>query len=421
MFVRLRTRLLVSSLVTVGLVIGLLSFILLERVNLNARIDQLVQITSGAGLARELSLYVQYNAHDTNAYLLGHLEHRQEFAEHAQAFGATVDQLQERISAGILEEDEQTALDQIAQLRAAYTRTSEDLFAAADVNRASPSIDNQGRLDQAWETAEQLENQLDSASQELASQINADAQRLEQDLADRNRQLVAWALGLGLTIVGLIVVLQSVGARAVGAPVQALLAGVRNFADGKLDARVAVTRADEIGTLASAFNTMATTIEQQTDNLQLQSEEALVARREAERAHHEVAQQLAQLEQQRAVIRDMSVPILPISATTLVMPLVGSLDHSRLNLLQEQALRAIEQTHVQYLIVDITGVPLVDTEVAHGLLQVVRAARLLGTDVVLVGIRPEVAQAVVGLGLHLGHVLTRSTLQSGIAMTLGHG
>jgi len=87
MFVRLRTRLLVSSLITVSLVVALLAFILIERINANTRIDQLVKITSGAGLARELSLYVQYNAHNTNAYILGHLEYRPEVAQAVVGLG----------------------------------------------------------------------------------------------------------------------------------------------------------------------------------------------------------------------------------------------------------------------------------------------------------------------------------------------
>jgi rsbT co-antagonist protein RsbR len=115
----------------------------------------------------------------------------------------------------------------------------------------------------------------------------------------------------------------------------------------------------------------------------------------------------------------MSVPVLPLGQSALVLPLVGALDSERLGLVQEQALRSIEQQSARFLILDITGVPIVDTAVAQGLVQVVQAARLLGSEVVLVGIRPEVAQAVVGLGIHLSDIVTRSTLQSGIAYVLG--
>jgi rsbT co-antagonist protein RsbR len=85
---------------------------------------------------------------------------------------------------------------------------------------------------------------------------------------------------------------------------------------------------------------------------------------------------------------------------------------------QERALKAIEDTSAHFLLLDITGVPVVDTLVALGLLQIVHTGSLLGCTVVLVGIRPEVAQAIVGIGLDLRRVVTRSTLQSGIAYTL---
>jgi rsbT co-antagonist protein RsbR len=109
------------------------------------------------------------------------------------------------------------------------------------------------------------------------------------------------------------------------------------------------------------------------------------------------------------------VPVIPVNATTLVMPLVGTLDTTRLQQLQEQSLHALERSSARTLIFDITGVPIVDTHVAQGLLMTVRSARLLGAHVVLVGIRPEVAQAIVGLGLDLNGVSTFSDLQSALA------
>jgi rsbT co-antagonist protein RsbR len=123
---------------------------------------------------------------------------------------------------------------------------------------------------------------------------------------------------------------------------------------------------------------------------------------------------LDEIAQQRAVIRDLSVPVLPVSATTLVMPLVGALDSARLQLVQEQALRSIERTSAQQLVLDITGVPLVDSQVAQGLLAVVQAARLLGAEAVLVGVRPEVAQTMVGLGLSLLGLRAYADLQTAV-------
>jgi rsbT co-antagonist protein RsbR len=119
--------------------------------------------------------------------------------------------------------------------------------------------------------------------------------------------------------------------------------------------------------------------------------------------------------QQARVIRELSVPVLAISDQALIMPLVGSLDSARLLLLQEQALHTLEHANVQRLILDITGVPIVDTQVAQGLLAVVEAAGLLGVEVRLVGIRPEVAQTIVGLGLNLERMRTYRDLRTALA------
>jgi len=127
------------------------------------------------------------------------------------------------------------------------------------------------------------------------------------------------------------------------------------------------------------------------------------------------ARLLEEVQQQRILLRELSVPVIPISATTLIMPLVGALDSTRLQQIQEQALRTLEHKSARYLVLDITGVPVVDSQVAQGLLSIVQAARLLGAQVLLVGIRPEVAQAIVGLGLNLRDIYTTSDLQSALS------
>jgi rsbT co-antagonist protein RsbR len=125
---------------------------------------------------------------------------------------------------------------------------------------------------------------------------------------------------------------------------------------------------------------------------------------------------LAQAEQQRNAIRALSLPILPIDRTTLAAPLIGIFDSQRLAELQQHVLVAIERSGATTLVLDITGVPAVDRDVALGLLQVAQAARLLGARVVLAGIRPEVAQSIVGLGVDLAGLDTTATFEEGIAM-----
>ena len=128
----------------------------------------------------------------------------------------------------------------------------------------------------------------------------------------------------------------------------------------------------------------------------------------------EQARLLAENEQQRQVIRELSVPVLPVRTTTLVMPLIGALDTARLADMQRQALAQIEHTGARELLIDVTGVPVIDTQVAKGVIQLVEAARLMGAHVTLVGLRPEVAQTLVTLGIDLRGIRTFSTLQAAL-------
>jgi rsbT co-antagonist protein RsbR len=156
-------------------------------------------------------------------------------------------------------------------------------------------------------------------------------------------------------------------------------------------------------------------LERQVSERTAALQEALV---EVEARSAEQARLLAENVQQRDTLRELSVPILPLPSRALVMPLIGALDTQRIAQAQTRALEEIVQTRAKHLILDITGVPVVDTQVAQGLVQIVQAARLLGATVVLAGIRPEVAQSLVGLGVSLGEVVTRATLEDGVAYTL---
>jgi len=117
---------------------------------------------------------------------------------------------------------------------------------------------------------------------------------------------------------------------------------------------------------------------------------------------------------QRSVIQELSTPIIPISDKVLVLPLVGTIDSARARQIMESMLGAISNIQAAVLIIDITGVAVVDTGVAHYLLQAARAAQLLGALVMLVGISPEVAQTVVQLGVDLSSLPTYSSLQVGL-------
>jgi anti-anti-sigma factor len=118
---------------------------------------------------------------------------------------------------------------------------------------------------------------------------------------------------------------------------------------------------------------------------------------------------------QQGLIQELSTPIIPVSDEVLVVPLIGAIDSGRAAQITESLLTAVSRhQHSQVMIIDITGVAVVDTSVIHYLLQAVRALRLLGTTVLLVGIAPEVAQTIVQLGVDLSSIVTRSTLQAGL-------
>lgn len=98
-------------------------------------------------------------------------------------------------------------------------------------------------------------------------------------------------------------------------------------------------------------------------------------------------------------LRELSAPILPVLPGVLVAPLIGTIDSRRAIVFMNNVLTMVAQEQARYIIFDVTGVPIVDTQVAQVLLQTANAARLLGAQVLLVGIRPEVAQTLVALNI----------------------
>ncbi|NJN66348.1 MAG: STAS domain-containing protein [Chloroflexaceae bacterium] len=118
---------------------------------------------------------------------------------------------------------------------------------------------------------------------------------------------------------------------------------------------------------------------------------------------------------QRETIMALSTPVVQMWEKILVMPLVGVIDSHRALTIMETLLEAISRHHAENVILDITGVPMVDTQVANYLLSTVRACQLLGCEVALVGISAEIAQTIVHLGVDLDRIVTRANLQAGIS------
>ncbi|NOK63450.1 MAG: hypothetical protein GFH25_541276n11 [Chloroflexi bacterium AL-N10] len=142
----------------------------------------------------------------------------------------------------------------------------------------------------------------------------------------------------------------------------------------------------------------------------------ITARVKAEQEQRQLQEQI--ISTQASALAELTTPIIPISDAIVVMPLIGLIDSLRAQHIMDTLLEGITKQRAQIAILDITGMSVVDTQVANALIQVAQAVQLLGARVILTGIRPEIAQTIVGLGINLRGIATHSTLQEGIALAL---
>ncbi|MEU0164411.1 STAS domain-containing protein [Streptomyces iakyrus] len=124
------------------------------------------------------------------------------------------------------------------------------------------------------------------------------------------------------------------------------------------------------------------------------------------------------IERQRQQLLEVATPVIKLWEGTVAVPLIGTLDSARSQVVMESLLDAIVAERARYAILDITGVPTVDSLVAQHLMKTVAAARLMGAECIVSGIRPAIAQTIVHLGIDLGTVLTRSSLADALAYAL---
>jgi PAS domain S-box-containing protein len=142
----------------------------------------------------------------------------------------------------------------------------------------------------------------------------------------------------------------------------------------------------------------------------------LTVQKQAEAERAELQQQI--IEAQRNALRELSTPLIPISDKVMIMPLIGAIDSGRAQQIMEALLDGVAQHHADLVILDITGIRVVDTQVAQAFIQAAQAVRLLGAQVMLTGIGPQIAQTLVSLGIDLSGIQTQGNLQTGIAAAL---
>lgn len=121
---------------------------------------------------------------------------------------------------------------------------------------------------------------------------------------------------------------------------------------------------------------------------------------------------------QKVALQELSAPLIPVFDKITVMPLVGTIDTDRAKKIMENLLQGVVKHRSEVVLIDITGVPVVDTMVAHHIIQAAEAVRLVGAKCLLVGIRPEIAQTIVNLGINLNEIITKNSLKKGVEFAL---
>jgi rsbT co-antagonist protein RsbR len=162
----------------------------------------------------------------------------------------------------------------------------------------------------------------------------------------------------------------------------------------------------ETGTDAKALAEETWTITQLLDQLGLHTAEVFIKNREET------------ISRQQEEMLELSTPVVKLWEGILALPMIGTLDSARTQIVMESLLQRIVETGAEVAIIDITGVPTVDTLVAQHLIKTVTAARLMGAECIISGIRPQIAQTIVHLGVDLGDVLTKATLADAFAVAL---
>jgi rsbT co-antagonist protein RsbR len=228
------------------------------------------------------------------------------------------------------------------------------------------------------------------------------------------QQSAAILVVIGLITAGMLILFIR---RGIVRPLRRLDQAAERLGEGDLGVDLGPGGRDEIGRLTSSFSAMALQLRQSFASLEVRNQMLEHEIDERKRIEESRAQMQSAVAQAHATILEMSTPIIPIDEQVLVMPLVGAMDSQRARQTMETLVRGIEAGRARTAILDVTGVSVIDTQIAKMLLNVAQAARLLGTRMIITGIRPEVAQSIVGLGINLDGIATYATLQQAIAAT----
>ncbi|HEX3277876.1 MAG TPA: CHASE3 domain-containing protein [Thermoleophilaceae bacterium] len=268
-------------------------------------------------------------------------------------------------------------------------------------------------------TTEEGKSRLDSVRDDFDSIRRTESQLAVQRSQDaRDSSARAETIGI-VALVALLLLLAAAVvylARAVVAPVGRTAQAARRIAGGDLTARVKPGGAGEVAQLGSTFNTMAEALESNRTALERGAQELRRTNAELDARAGELAEAYRDLEvSKEQSILALSTPALEIDAQTLLLPLIGEVSRERAQQIKQRLLDAVRERRSRFVVLDVTGVPSLDTDTARLLVEIIEAARLLGASLALTGVSGELAAALVNLGIDPHQLTTRADLRAGVA------
>lgn len=213
--------------------------------------------------ALRMAVAVQYNAHDVNAYLLGHAEHRQEFVEHSEQFNQALTTAEQQSNDPLF----QSQLAELKRLRTAYDEGSLTLF-----NLFDRRVGLEEQLDQQWEVADSLGDELDGLAFEVSDFVAAEVDKAQSDV-----NTIFWSMVIVLVVAVVLALSLSLTwglglSRKIKNSLTGMVEAATEIAQGNLARRVEVSSGDELGTLANAFNQMTDSLRQMIETEQQANE-----------------------------------------------------------------------------------------------------------------------------------------------------
>jgi anti-anti-sigma regulatory factor/methyl-accepting chemotaxis protein len=423
-FFHLRTRLLLASLAILILLITLVIVVSVQVLALNPRIDQLRQLNALQLQTRDLTLRTQAASGDLNAALSGatiNLPQAQDFDHQMVALATALSEMT-RDGASVLPAPMHEQINQIQDLRSSYQDQGNALFIAVALRQSDPTPANSAAVAQAIEPTSRQSNEFNREIKELTAGVDAARIEAERGLQGQVSTLIIVLIGMAVLIGALVTVVQLKTAQTVATPVSLLADAARRLGQGEQDVHVPIRSRDEVGQLAESFNTMAAGLQRTRAELEAQNQslEHAVAARTAmlEESVARLEQSMAEQSQLQSLLAGVSTPVLPVANGVLLMPLIGVIDDQRARLAIDHLLATMSAQHTRLVILDVTGVSLLDTAVATILIDAARAVRMLGAATIVCGIAPEVAQTLVHVDTDLVTIRPVADLQAAVALAI---